>query len=239
MSKIALLFVFVLAFSCGEEVPRADQSFQNLGNIIAADSDESLTAGDQDLLQRACDALASKESFFSSSIVNNSLSYTYTQSESVCGAKATPVEVTYEVEAAENGQLSYTSDGVAPVFRYVETKSYGSVDKFCEKLDSLDPAVGIQTVPRYIQDENVISGISLFTDRSSVCSGDNDTVCVFVQFAYKLEDGKYRVDQIVKLSIDTDSSSSPKGIVEEKEVALVCSTDASKETKRKMTLKEE
>jgi hypothetical protein len=239
MNKLFAIIICFTLFSCGEEVPREDQSFKNLGNIVAVD-DEILTAGDQELLSKVCNALSSKESYFKSFIVNNTLSYTYTQSESICGATPSPKDVTLSIDSADNGKLSYNSESDTPLFNYVETKSFGSLEKYCERLDGIDEDQGIVGVPRYIEEDNMVNIVNLFTERSSVCSGDNDTVCAFVQFAYKLDDGNYRVDQIVKLSIDTNDNSTPKGIVEVKEVAQVCLTDSSKkETIRKITLKED
>ena len=238
MNKKFLLLGLVLLMSCGEEVPRADQSFKNLGQIVAVDSEENLTTGDVDLLQRVCDALASKESFFKSAIINKKLSYTYVQSESSCGAEPSPVEVEFEI-TSDNGQLAYSSSSATPLFNYVETESYGSLEVYCNKLGEVDVDQGIDGVPRYLEEGKMVNIISLFTDRSSVCSGDNDTICAFVQFAYKLDDGNYRVDQIVKLSIDTNDRSTPKGIVEEKEVAEVCSSDSAKQSTRKITLKQD
>jgi len=225
------LSLIILLVSCGQEVPRTDQSFSNLGNILAVNESESLSSSEKDLLIKACNSLKSKETYLNNYLVNNDFSLTFTQSNSECGAEASESEAVFNIDNGDNSALEFVSETSSPLFKYVETASKGAMRDFCSQLSSEEG------VMRYKLTSGVYQVINLFTDRSTECSGDTDTVCAVVQTAYEKEDGNYKVEEVVKLTIDNDEDSSPRGLVQAKELAQICQSDTEKKSTRIMKIK--
>lgn len=224
-NKIKIISLFVL-LSCGQEVPRADQSFSNLGNILTISESDVLTSTEKSYLTTVCNSLSSKGNYLSNYIINNDFIVNINQSSSVCSATATKSDGEFKIESGNSSSLQFTSESANPLFKYVETANNGALSDFCKQLSG-------DEVKRFNLSGGIYKVLNIFNTRNSSCSGDSDTICAFVQYAFQTSDGKYKVEQIVKLNIDNNSNSTPRGIVERKEVVEVCSND-NEETSRKI-----
>lgn len=227
--KALILLTLLLLISCGTEVPRVDQSFSGVGNFITADESLTMTSSEKSNLQLICNSLNSKEAFVSNYIINNTFSATYTQSNSVCGADATNSEVVVEI-VKNSGDLEFEStSGGDPQFDIVETDSNGTVEKFCEQVTE------DEVKSQVLSGQNILIGRVIGANGSG-CSG-SDVACFILEYAQKTDDGRYRVTQAVKLTVNTDSGDQYVGMVNSKELSEICTTESSKRTSRSMSLK--
>ncbi len=230
MKAFLILSSLIFLLSCGAEVPRADQSFKGVGNYITQDESLVLSENERNKLTSICSALGAKESYFRSLVVNNTVNATYTQASSVCDASESSSDANIEI-VLENSELQFVANGGSdPLFKYVEGSSNGTLEDFCDAIDSDDD------IKKQIASGQSLLIVNILASNSSQCSGD-DIDCLTVEYAFKTDDGRYRVEQAVKLSINTDDSDRYRGMVSKKEFVGLCSTDSSKKTKKTMTLK--
>ena len=232
--KALFLLISILLISCGaEDLPRGDRSLEGVGNFITADESLEFTEGEKTTLNNICDALGAKDSYFRTLVINSTVSADYSQKESVCDGESNERDISVEF-SLDGGNLIYeaTNDD-KPVFKYVETKSNGSLADYCELIENANPNDIIQ---KQISKSQSIIVANVFDSTSSRCEG-LDSVCAIVEYAFRTDDGRYRIEQAVKLTVNNDTDSNTRGMVVKKDFAQMCNSDINKRSSKSMSLK--
>lgn len=226
----ALFILFSILFiSCGSEVSLNPENFGGIGNFITQDESLVLSESEKSSLNQICNALSAKSSYFRALVVNNTFSATYSQGIGNCGADVASSDVSLEI-ALSNGDLEFQPNGGAdPIFKNVETDSNGSLKDYCDAVDE-------DSVTTQMQMGQALMVISVFGANSSQCSG-NDVTCAIVEYAFKDDGDRYRIEQAVKITVNTDEADRYKGMVTKKEFIQVCASNTSEKTKKVMSLK--
>jgi hypothetical protein len=170
MSKWIVLFVLIIS-ACG----KVQDEVQDVGAIRNAIESE-ITVQEQEKMDKICDAIASKDTNYKNSYVNNAARFNFTVSYKPCsGASTTDAVVARLVESG--GVLSYSVVSGSNFQSYPETPNSGLIKQLCSALDQ-----GKLKKP-------FVSGSSAiwfkFSNGDTGCRNANDTTCLEMEIGYK------------------------------------------------------